>query len=317
MREQTIVPVYMLTGFIESGKTTMIQNMLTDEGFSSGQATLILSFEEGVEELDEDFLKEHNCTLVSFEKQEELTALRLKELNQQYLPERVFIEYNSMWGLEKLVSTRLPLRWEWVQVICLADATTFDSYMTNMRKLMTDPMKDADLIIINRCGPSFNKSGWRRQLRALNPSANILFENPDGTTEDGVADEDLPYDMKADVIDVADEQFGTLYLDAMDHPERYDGKTLRLVGQPMPQKEFPAGFYYFSRPAMTCCSNDIQPCGWVCKGAAKPSARGYVRLTARAQTVTTPDGQSTMMLHEISTEKCAAPKEPYVTFANP
>ena len=38
MRQQEIVPVYMLMGFLESGKTTMIHSMLTDEGFSGGQS---------------------------------------------------------------------------------------------------------------------------------------------------------------------------------------------------------------------------------------------------------------------------------------
>ena len=47
MREQEFIPVYMLTGFLESGKTTMIRSMLSDEGFSDGQKTLILSCEDG------------------------------------------------------------------------------------------------------------------------------------------------------------------------------------------------------------------------------------------------------------------------------
>ncbi len=49
MKQQEIVPVYMLTGFIESGKTSMIRTMLEDEGFSVGQKTLIILCEEGEE----------------------------------------------------------------------------------------------------------------------------------------------------------------------------------------------------------------------------------------------------------------------------
>ena len=47
MSDQEFIPVYMLTGFLESGKTTMIKSMLSDEGFSSGQRTLIICCEEG------------------------------------------------------------------------------------------------------------------------------------------------------------------------------------------------------------------------------------------------------------------------------
>lgn len=317
MSEQQIIPIYMVTGFIESGKTTMIQSMLTDEGFSRGQKTLILCCEEGVEEYDTDMLNEHNAVLYTFEDASEMTALKLKELNNQYKPERVFIEYNTMWTLEKLGGTKMPPRWEFVQVITLADATTFENYMTNIRKQITDPMKEADLILINRCAPSFNKGAWRKQLRALNPNANILFENMDGSTEDGVSDDDLPYNMKAEIIDITDDQMGIFYLDAMDHPDRYDGKKVRMVGQPFPDSNFPSGYYYFGRYAMTCCANDIAKVGWVTQGLQKPSNRAFIRLTASCEKVVSGDGsQTALMLHELKVEKASAPAEKYISFGN-
>ena len=316
MREQSIVPVYMLTGFIESGKTTMIRSMLTDEGFSDGQRTLILCGEEGIEEYDDALLKKANAALVSFDSAEEFTSLRLKQLAAEHKPERVIIEFNSFWGIEMMARVKMPPRWELVQIITLADATTFANYMTNMRKQLTDPMKTADLILINRCGADFPKSSWRKQLRALNPSANILFENLDGTTEDGVSDEDLPYDMKADVIEITEENFGIFYLDSMDHPARYNGKTVRLVGQAFPDASFPPGFYYFARYAMTCCANDIAKCGWVTKGGTKPDEKGFITLTAVCQAVQSPEGQEALLLHEKAVERAKAPKEKYVTFGN-
>ena len=316
MSEQDFIPVYMLTGFLESGKTTMIKSMLTDTDFSAGQRTLIICCEDGENEYEDDFLKKYNSTMVMFDEQEELTSLRLKELNQKYRPERVIIEYNSIWTIEFISRLRMPPLWEWVQVITLADATTFDNYMTNMRKILTDPMKEADLILINRCGESFKKSYWRKQLRAMNNTATILFENPDGTTEDGVTDEDLPYDMSAPIIDITDDQYGIFYLDSMEHPERYDKKTVRLIGQPFPHARLSKGFYYFGRYAMTCCANDIQKAGWICKGQTKPSASGFIRLTALCEKATDPDGRSALLLHETSAERAQAPKDKYVSFTN-
>ena len=314
MMDQEFIPVYMLTGFLESGKTTMIQSMLSDENFSAGQKTLIICCEDGEMEYEADFLKKYNAQVCMLEEKEELTSLKLKELNSSVHPERVIIEYNNIWGIEYLGRLRMPPLWEWVQVITLADGTTFSNYMTNMRQFLTDPMREADLILINRCGPDFNKSNWRRQLRAINPTATILFENPDGSTEDGVTDEDLPYDMGASVIDVSDDNFGILYLDSMEHPERYDGKTIRLTGQPFPHAKLAKGFYYFGRYAMTCCANDIQKCGWICKGSFRPSPAAFIRLTARCEKATDPEGRTVLMLHEISAEKTSAPKEQYVTF---
>ncbi len=316
MSEQEFIPVYMITGFLESGKTTMIRSMLADRDFSSGQRTLILCCEDGENEYEEDELKKFNAQMVMFDEQSDMTSLRLKELNRQYKPERVIIEYNSIWTIEFISRLRLPPLWEWVQVITLADATTFENYMTNMRTILTDPMKEADLILVNRCQPAFPKSYWRKQLRAMNPSANILFENPDGSTEDGVSDEDLPYDVNAPVIDISDEQYGVFYLDSMEHPERYDGKVIRTVGQPFPHARLSKGFYYFAREAMTCCANDIQKAGWICKGSQTPNARAYIRLTARCEKTTDPDGRSILVLHEEKAERAAAPKEQYVSFMN-
>ena len=34
--------VYIVTGFLESGKTKFMQEMLADEGFSEGERTLLL-----------------------------------------------------------------------------------------------------------------------------------------------------------------------------------------------------------------------------------------------------------------------------------
>jgi uncharacterized membrane protein YcgQ (UPF0703/DUF1980 family) len=188
--------------------------------------------------------------------------------------------------------------------------------MANMRKLLTDPMKIADMICVNRCKPEFNKASWRKQLRAMNSNATIFFENTDGTVDDGITDEDLPYDMKADPIVMTDEQFGIFYVDSMDHPERYDGKRVRLVGQAWKRPGFPKGYYYFARNAMTCCSNDIAPCGWVCKGERTPDNKTYFTLTARCQQVQGPDGQVALMLNELTTEKAKTPHEELVNFVN-
>ena len=316
MSEQEFIPVYMVTGFLESGKTTMIRSMLNDEGFSSGQRTLILCCEDGENEYEEKELTRLNAKMVMFSEQAEMTSLRLKELDREFRPERVIIEYNSIWTIEFISRLRLPRLWEWVQVITLADATTFENYMTNMRNILTEPMKEADLILINRCAESFNKSYWRKQLRAMNNTATILFENPDGSTEDGVSDEDLPYDVNAPVIEIIEEHFGVFYLDSMEHPERYDGKVIRAVGQPFPHARLSKGFYYFGRYAMTCCANDIQKAGWICRGSQTPSASAFIRLTARCEKATDPDGRIALILHEQKAERAAPPKEQYVSFMN-
>ena len=315
MRDLDYVPVYMITGFLESGKTTMILDMLRDPTFTNNEKTLVICCEDGEEEYDPDLLLDHNTSLVMLDDPEELTSARLREMNHKYAPERVIIEYNTMWTIDRLSRIRMPDGWEWVQIITLANAVTFENYMTNMRMQMSDPMREADLILINRVSPEFRKSYWRKQMRALNPSATILFESPDGSTDDGVTDDDLPYDMKADIIQISEEQFGLFYLDSMDHPDRYNGKTVRLVGQPFPQSSLPEGYFFFGRYAMTCCANDVQPCGWLCQGITVPDSKVFIDMTAVCRTVTQ-NNQSMVMLQELTSKACAPTKEPYVSFVS-
>ena len=308
--------VFVINGFLEAGKTEFIRFTITQPYFQTTNTTLLILCEEGEVEWDDKSLKDHKGILEVLDSADDLTTERLAQLDKRYEPTCVIMEYNTMWGLEKLDEIMLPRLWDWAQVVTTADATTFDNYMTNMRKLLTDPMKTADMIYVNRCGEDFNKGSWRKQLRAMNSAATIMFENLDGTVDDGIRDEDLPYDMKADVIRISDEQFGLFYVDSMDHPERYDGKVVSLVGQAWRRREFPKGFYYFAREAMTCCANDIAPCGWVCKGERTPDNKTYFSLTARCKMVQGPDGQTALMLNELKCERAKAPRENLVNFVN-
>ena len=313
MSELPYVPVYIVTGFLDSGKTTMVTSMLMDQDFTDSRKVLVLCCEEGETEYDEKQLRKHNAEVCYLDGPEELNSGRLREIVGKYTPSCVLIEYNSMWGMDALFKCKFPPAWELVQVIGLVDATTMANYMTNMRKQMSEPLKEADLILINRCTPDFEKPVWRRQLRVLNPTCNILFEAPDGSTDDGVTDEDLPYDMKADIITIPEDQYGIFYMDSMDHPDRYDGRTVRLVGQPFPNADVPDGYYLFGRYAMTCCANDVQVCGWFCRGEYPPDENVFIALTAVCHVVSRGD-QSMIMLEEKSAKKVPPTFQQYVTF---
>ena len=104
-----IVPIYIVSGFLDSGKTTIIRNMLEDEGFSRGQKTLIVLCEEGMEELDETALAKQNAKVHTVDSVEDMTPSLFVDLNKQYKPERVIIEYNSVWGIENLFRIKKPL----------------------------------------------------------------------------------------------------------------------------------------------------------------------------------------------------------------
>lgn len=67
------VPVYMITGFLESGKTTFIQEVLASPDFADGEKTLLLLCEEGEVEYDEKEYSRHNIEIMTVENEEDLT----------------------------------------------------------------------------------------------------------------------------------------------------------------------------------------------------------------------------------------------------
>ena len=136
------IPVYIVTGFLGAGKTKFITDMLTDEGFSEGERTLLLCCEEGEEEYDAEMLKAANTSLVMLESPKEIAGKRLLRLNREHRPERVIVEYNSTWLMETLYAAEKPDEWALAQIIDLVDASTFEMYLKNMRKYMADGLKE-------------------------------------------------------------------------------------------------------------------------------------------------------------------------------
>lgn len=308
--------VYIVTGFLESGKTKFMQEMLTDDGFSEGERTLLLVCEEGEEEYNPEMLKKCNTVMVTLESEDDMAGDKLIELDAKYKPERVLIEYNSTWLLQALYSAKKPQNWELAQIITLIDATTFEIYLKNMRTFMADGIQEGDLIIFNRCTPDMPKSKWRRAALAMNNTARIFFENTDGTMDDGVADEDLPYDVKTQPIQIADKDFGIFYLDAMEHPERYDGKLIRTKCRAFKMQDMPKRCYVLGRHAMTCCVDDIGGIGFLCKYRDKgPETNEWLMVTAKAEAAFSPmHGRDALILIEEKREKADPPAEELVYF---
>ena len=309
-------PVYIITGFLESGKTKFISEMLADDGFSEGERTLLLCCEEGEEEYDSKLLHRTNTVLEPLDEPEDLE--KLVELDEKYRPERVIIEYNSTWLLQALYSAKKPESWDLAQIITLVDSTTFEIYLKNMRSFMADGLTEADLVIFNRCTGETTKSPYRRTVLAMNNTARIFFENTDGSMDDGVSDEDLPYDVSAKIIEISDTQFGVFYLDAMEHPDRYDGKTIHVKGRAFRMNGMPKGCFVFGRHAMTCCVDDIGGIGYLCKVDGElPKKDAWIMLTAKVEASFSPiHNRDAIILIAQTINPAKPPEEELVYFNN-
>ena len=111
------VPVFLFTGFLESGKTKFIQETLEDKRFNSGERTLLVVCEEGEEEYEPDKFSAPNVFTVSVEEPSQLTRDNFRKWIDEHDCERCVIEYNGMWMLDELYQA-LPEMWAAPALCC-------------------------------------------------------------------------------------------------------------------------------------------------------------------------------------------------------
>ena len=204
------IPVYLVAGFLDAGKTNFINGILED-GFARQDPTLLLCCEEGEEEYEKNALD--NVTVITIEDEEDLKCSYLKELEKEYHPKQVLIEYNGMWQMERLYREVLPANWVLYQIMTFVYAPTFEMYAKNMGQLMMEKITNADMLVFNRCTPELRDALRKRNLRMVNRRADIYLEMEDGTSEDYLTGDECPFDLSQDLIDVPDDDFGVWYVD--------------------------------------------------------------------------------------------------------
>lgn len=256
------LPVYIFTGFLEGGKTSIIQESLNDEKFNSGEKTLVILCEEGETELDPDKFWGRNVTVHSIEEKSELTRAKLEALTKDRKLDRIIVEYNGMWELQALYDS-FPSNWTVYQNMMFADANTFISYNANMRQLTVDKLRDCEMIVLNRMNDGVDKNEIHRIVRGISRRAAIVYDYPDGHVEYDDIEDPLPFDINAPVIEIADEDYALWYRDVSENMEAYNGKTVKFKGLVAEDDRLPSSSVVIGRPIMTCCANDVQYAGLI------------------------------------------------------
>lgn len=306
-------PIYVINGFLESGKTEFISFTLGQPYFQIKGKTLIILCEEGENEYNEELLRKSRTEVEIIEDEEDFNPSRLLELEKKHKPDRIIIEYNGMWNYKNM---KLPWHWKIEQQITTIDGSTFPMYYTNMRSLLAEMVRKSEMIIFNRCDGIEDLNSYKRNIKAVNPNADIVFEDANGEIDE-IFEEDLPYDLNADVIELDNMGYGIWYLDSMEHVERYIGKKVQFTAMVLKPEDFPKGYFVPGRMAMTCCADDMAFLGYACEyaGADTLKQKEWVKVTATVTKEYWEDYKGEgPMLHAISVEKTKAPKEEVISF---
>lgn len=249
------IPALIINGFLESGKTQFLKELIEGNGFKEDGKTLILLCEEGEEEFDANFCKKNNCSVRLIENESDFNEKNIKKFIKEVHPATIVVEMNGMWNENEIVYPKfLAIQ----QQISIIDATTFPVYFANMRQKFVDMLKYTDVVIINRAEES-TVGGYKRSLKMLVPTAQFYMYDVCGL--DLHPADDLPYDITKDIIEVEDKDFGTWYIETFDVPTRYNNRVVKIRGYIVKPDDLPPHTVVIARQAMTCCANDIQLIG--------------------------------------------------------
>ena len=304
-------PVYLLAGFLDSGKTTFINGILAD-GFAEEEKTLLISFEEGETEYHEGALE--NVTVLSVDDPNLLTPEFLLFEQEKCGATQIIVELNGMWNIDDFYSA-MPENWILYQIVALADARTFEAYSRNMTTQMMDKLRNADMIILKHCNETFRTALRQKNLRLVNRQADIFLENEDGTSEDYMDGTVSAFDLNADVIRIEDDAYGFWFVEIMDHPEMYEGKTVTYRAMMCKPPQY-GDYFTPGRFAMVCCEDDMNFLAVACIGAdvSEFPEASWVEITAVCHTEHfDPYGEDDgPVLHVTNIVPCEKPKDEFV-----
>ena len=250
-----IKPVYFFSGMLDSGKTRAIKTTLYDERFNEpGEFNLIISMEQGDEEYDKKFLKYTNSA-VEYIDYKDLTREKMQQLEDEYDPSRIIIEFNGMQNDEEFFRNGFIPEWEMAQTLTTIDGSSFRLMVANLRQFMFYHIKYAEVVIINRF-TSEDLVYLRNNIKGMNQRVEIIFEDENGNVTNKI-NQSLFDTSKP--LDISDIDYGLWYMDAVDNPDKYEGCQIELNSYYIEKVKEYENVGIFGRRAMVCCAEDVQP----------------------------------------------------------
>ena len=191
-------PVYVVTGFLDSGKTSLL-NQLLSRRLESGHSLCCIQFEQGEQALEQDLIDRGNLDLLHFPVRKLQSGAGMQQVSKQiydYLlrndPEELWIEWNGTLPISVLQTLFPPAKkQDGVHQGLLptsahavpADSTKLDALLQQTGGMALEQISASDVIVLRNWGPVSQFKNRKRMLRELNPGVKVLPLNSVGTVE--------------------------------------------------------------------------------------------------------------------------------------
>lgn len=252
------LPVVVIRGLKDGGKTTFIEDSLVNGDFGDVGRTLVLSLESGEARYDEAKLKKYGVTVETIESKEDFSGKALNEIIHKDRPQVVFVEASE----EYFEDLQMPPYFDVQQTMAIIDGSTFSSLFNEQRQKFVNIIKGSDVAVINRCEPTEETSEIKHNVKMVNTNIAVIALGKNG--EQLKLESDLPFSLKNDPITLTLDDFGAFYIDSFESKDRYDGRMIEFDCMACFSKKLPPKSFVAGRLAMTCCVNDIQLIGHLC-----------------------------------------------------
>jgi uncharacterized membrane protein YraQ (UPF0718 family) len=173
------IPVYVMTGFLDAGKTTFLNRLLNNRG-SRDTNTLVIQFEAGEEEFHSRY---RNCNLMNFPRKDlEHHSDKIVRQIHSYLLENptdeIWVEWNGTAPFSELQALFQHLalyrlcRIE--KVVHIADARTLEALLGGTGGAVPEQIASCDLSILRSVRSEGDFYRVRRMVRGINPGVRVF-----------------------------------------------------------------------------------------------------------------------------------------------
>ena len=292
----------LVYGFLDAGKTSYIRDCIQNDYFFKYGTTLILCFEQGEEEYDEEALTARRASVAYYEGNEDVSTF-CRRCIEDTRPDRVYVEMNTMMPD---LREQFPDSMTVTSAVTWIDWTTLPLYFRNFKQMMQQMVAVSQQITFRDCPSKELLEPYAQPFRLMNQTASYLRQDPMGYHERAF-DLFLPYSLEVNEITITEGNYLPFWLDAFDHPEHYDGKTLRF-SDPLELRRSDAGDPWSAgRVVMVCCMADLQFMAFALEDDGEISPGGWVVFEAVARIGIDEYGQKRLKLKPIRSSCVHAP----------
>ena len=186
-------PVYVVTGFLDAGKTTLL-NALLHRRLANGETVCCIQFERGEEDLAPRPEAQGTLDVLSFsiravQNDPAAVAREIYDYMLHNEPHEIWVEWNGMLPYAALQALFPPVRKAGgsgtpgdfcaiQKILYLADAEKLQDLIGRTGGLQAEQIASCDMVLLRHAGSSEALKRHTRTLRALNPGVKVFPRKP-------------------------------------------------------------------------------------------------------------------------------------------